>query len=155
MFRFYCVNDTWICYLWKPVFTKRNYPILPSQTVTSLHVYTRSYHASAASLKYLFSNFLFFLTGALLKPPFSNMNKKLWYILLDLYEFFQILENSDFFSFEKNISQKRKVGKKSEKNSFVFFDILSYKKLRRRSEHHRQTLIEMSRMPHIYVRLHY
>ena len=72
---------------------------------------------------------------------------------MNLFRFYKIVI---LFSFEKNIiSQKRKVGKKSEKNSFVFFDILSYKKLRRRSEHHRQTLIEMSRMPHIYVRLHY
>ena len=39
---------------------------------------------------------------------FSTIAKKLWYILQDLYEFFQILESGNFFG-QNIIFQKRKV----------------------------------------------
>ena len=58
------------------------------------------------------------LTGAFLKPQASNMAQKFWYILLDLWKFFHILENGDLFL--EKLSQKRHV-KKIQKNWVFFF----------------------------------
>ena len=52
------------------------------------------------AFQYLFFQFfVFFLTGAVLKPPSSNIAQKFWHILLDLCEFFQFLESGDLYLF--------------------------------------------------------
>ena len=45
-----------------------------------------------------------FFAGAVLKPPSSNMTQKFSYILLDICEFFQILESGDSICLFEKIS---------------------------------------------------
>ena len=62
-----------------------------------------------------FQFFILFSTGAALKPTSFNMVQKFSYILLDLFEFFRILESVNFFQI---ISFKRKVKKILKKLCF-------------------------------------
>ena len=94
---------------------------------------------------YFFQSFVFFLTGVVLKPSkSSNTAQKFWYILLDLCEFFQILEGGDFF-LKKNISLKRKVQKIFKKLGMFFGRYVYTKNYEEYWRHHNQILIELSR----------
>ena len=84
-----------------------------------------------------------FLTGAVLKPPSSNIAQHFLYILLDLCEFF-----SDFkkWCFVEKKYLKHEKWKKSKKLGYIFFDrYFHIKNYGEDLRHHRQILIELSR----------
>ena len=60
------------------------------------------------------------LTGVVVKPLSTHIAKKIWSILLDLYEFFQISRSGDFFLI-KNDTLKTKSERKSKKIGYMFF----------------------------------
>ena len=88
---------------------------------------------------YFFQFFILFLTGAVLEPLSFNMVKKFWYILYDLFIFFQILKSDNFFKWYLNEIFKKLDTCFSTKNYEEYL------------KHHRQILIELSRnAPYIY-----
>ena len=75
------------------------------------------------------------------------MAQKFWYILLDLCEFFHILESGDFFFWKK----KREVKKISKKKVCSFRHVLSYKKFRRTSDITTRSWSNCRGMPPMYI----